>query len=303
MGTYWNAHALLPDDVSEGQMEDTILSAFSKVISQMNHWDSSSELSRYNAAPADTWHRVSPEFFLVLSRALQIAHITAGAFDPTLGKIVDLYGFGPAELSPVSPDSPEIDAARSYAGWEKIITDDKSLSIFQPGQIELDLSSIAKGFAIDLAAEALKSLGVGNFLLEIGGEFRGEGCKANGKPWWVELERPSSSADTPQTLAALCGLSLATSGDTVRRRIIDGEIYTHLIDPQTCRPALNKLCCVTVLARTCMEADAWATALFILGVEKGMELAENQNLAAYFSSHNNGSHFEKWSSSYSSLME
>lgn len=303
MGTYWNAHALPPRGISRKQLHDAIVSAFDTVISQMNHWDKSSELSRYNDAPAGSWHEISPEFFRVLERALDISQLTDGAFDVTVGKLVDLHGFGPTSPTDQLLSSAELDSARSTVGWQRIEMDKEKLRVLQPGGVQIDLSSIAKGFAVDLAAEAVLALGVTSFLIEIGGEFRGEGCKADGKPWWVMLEDTTENHEIPETVAALCNLSLATSGDSIRRREVDGHTYTHLIDPQTGSSVRNGLASVTVLAPSCMEADAWATALFILGQEKGPELAEYQNLAVYFLDYKNGKSEESWSSAYAAMME
>jgi thiamine biosynthesis lipoprotein len=229
---------------------------------------------------------LSAEFFQVLSRAIEVAKISNGLLDPTLGEIVDLHGYGPS----CSSHPEQVACARERAGWQKLMLDAKGRA-WQPGGLRLDLSSIAKGYAVDLAAERLMSLGVEHFLIEIGGELRGHGCKPDGEPWWVSLARPSS--DLPETVVALCGLSVATSGDAFRR---------HLIDPRTSLSADGELAAVSAFAKKCMDADAWATALFIAGAEEGLKLAEQHKLPVLFTLRTESGHFERWSSSLDAML-
>ncbi|MCW1923200.1 FAD:protein FMN transferase [Luteolibacter arcticus] len=287
MGTYWSACLQLPRGLNLEWVEAALTSSFGLVIRQMSHWDEASELCRFNRAEAGTWHELSPEFFLVLSRAVEIARASDGLLDPTLGEIVDLHGFGPSGSS--HPE--QVPSARERAGWRKLKLDLKGRAL-QPGGLRLDLSSIAKGYAVDLAAERLSTLGVEHFLIEIGGELRGHGCKPDGEPWWVSLAR--SSDDLPETVAALCGLSVATSGDAFRR---------HLIDPRTALSSDGALAAVSVFAKQCMDADAWATALFIAGPEEGMKLAEQQGLSALFTLRAGEGHSECWSAALAAMLE
>ncbi|RYD46168.1 MAG: FAD:protein FMN transferase, partial [Verrucomicrobiaceae bacterium] len=144
---------------------------------------------------------------------------------------------------------------------------------------------------VDLAAERLSSIGVEHFLIEIGGELRGRGCKPDGEPWWVSLDRPSD--ELPETVVALCELSVATSGDAFRR---------HLIDPRTSSPVDGELVAVSVFAKECMDADAWATALFIAGADEGLKLAEQQKLPALFTLRTENGHAERWSSALGAML-
>lgn len=283
MGTSWRVHAVLPDSRPPANAHSAILVALDTVVRQMSHWDPESELCRFNRAPAGTWQRLSPEFFAVLHGALDIAAASDGAYDPTIGKLVDLFGFGPAE-PPARLSSVDIATAHRHSGWQAIRLNTATRSAFQPGGWQLDLSSIAKGFAVDLVSETLTGLGVHHSLVEIGGELIGQGCKPDGTPWWCQLETPAEpGAETlPETIAALCGMAVASSGDTLRRRQFDGHEISHLIDPRTGQPAPPRLATVSVFAPTCMVADAWATALFIAGGEAGFEQAESLGLAARF---------------------
>lgn len=277
MGTGWTLHFQLDPEIPEDAVATAVDDAFALVVAQMSHWDPDSELGRFNRADAGGRQRISPEFRHVLERAIGIAEQSGGACDPTLGELVDLHGFGPATPDAALPDDDTLDQVHAHSGWRRIELDSDLLR--QPGGLRLDLSSIAKGYAVDLAARALESLGLRDFLLELGGELVGRGCKPDGQPWWVTLDTPTG---LPETLVALCGLALATSGDTVRRRRIDGREFGHLLDPATGRPTAAKLSAVSVIAEHCIDADAWATALFVAGPERGPQLAEDHDLAALF---------------------
>ena len=173
------------------------------------------------------------------------------------------------------------DERNKVQSWREVKLNPTNRAGYQPGGVTLDLSSIAKGHAVDLCAQALRALRIPSFLMEIGGEFSGEGVKPDGRPWWVELEL-SDLAPAPNEPrhndVALVGLSVATSGDFIRRR--DG--ISHLLDGRTGQPLQGNLSGVSVIHPSCMEADAWATALFPLGAQAGLAMADQQGLAALF---------------------
>lgn len=270
MGTGWSLAFAAPPSVPTSTVNTALEDVFALVIRQMSGWQPGSDLSRYNAS-APGWCEIPPEFAFVLDRALQIAELTGGAYDPALGAEVDAAGFGPGTL----------DTPRAGPGWRGVERDAKGRRVLQPGGVTLDLSSIAKGYAVDLCAERLRALGVASFLMEIGGEFVGQGVKPDAQPWWVQLDlsdMPSAPGEPPQTDVALVNLAVATSGDFVRRR--DGA--SHLFDGRTRRPIAGALSGVAVMHASAMEADAWATALFVLGPEDGLRMAEAQGLAVVF---------------------
>jgi len=270
MGTGWSLAFAAPPSVATSTVNTALEDVFALVIRQMSGWQPGSDLSRYNAS-APGWCEIPPEFVFVLDRALEIAELTGGAYDPALGAEVDAAGFGPGTL----------DTPRAGPGWRGVERDAKGRRVLQPGGVTLDLSSIAKGYAVDLCAERLRALGVASFLMEIGGEFVGQGVKPDAQPWWVQLDlsdMPSAPGEPPQTDVALVNLAVATSGDFVRRR--DGA--SHLFDGRTRRPIAGALSGVAVMHASAMEADAWATALFVLGPEDGLRMAEAQGLAVVF---------------------
>ncbi len=275
MGTTWRLRFQAESSVSTDTVHRAVDSAIALVVREMSHWDPASHLGRFNRAAPGTWQQLPENFFHVLQRAVEIADRSEGGYDPTLGRLVDLHGFGPPGPVGSPPDQEEIHDARRTSGFRRLVLDPPSRSALQPGGVQLDLSSIAKGHAVDLASRALLDHGVSDFVLEIGGEVRGHGCKPDGQPWWVEIETPP---DLPETIIALCGLSLATSGITYRK---SGNA-SHLIDPATGAPTINAVLSVSVVAPACIEADAWATALHLAGSERGPALAEKHGLAALF---------------------
>ncbi|NNM74359.1 FAD:protein FMN transferase [Enterovirga aerilata] len=278
MGTGWSVKLAGRPDLSDGLIRGTVQRALDRVIAQMSGWEAGSDLSRYNAAPPGTWHDLPEEFLLVLRTALRIAEVSEGAFDPTLGALVGLWGFGPPGPRPGLPDPEALAQSRHEAGWRRLRLDGSRL--LQPGGLALDLSGIAKGFAVDLVAAELRQLGLASFLVEIGGELRGEGVKPDLSPWWVALETPPGAAGLPTTLVALHGLSVATSGEYRRFRDVGGTRLSHTLDPATGAPSAAGVLSASVVHGSCMEADGWATALAVLGPEAGLALAAREGLAA-----------------------
>jgi thiamine biosynthesis lipoprotein len=279
MGTSWSVRFTAPAALRTGTVRTTILSAFDLVIAQMSPWVADSDISTFNRAAAGTVCRLSAEFATVLRCALDTAEQSGGAYDPTLGALVDLWGFGPPGRRDDAPADQEIAAVRALSGWQHLRLDDATRTVHQPGGVALDLSSIAKGFAVDLVVQRLQATGITNCLVEIGGELRGEGVKPDGSPWWVRLDAPSA---LPDALVALYGLSAATSGDVHRWFEAGGRRWSHTLDPRTGYPVPDTLASVTVLHRRCMKADALATMLLVLGPDEGYAVACAQNVAARF---------------------
>jgi len=278
MGTTWSAKAVLPATIDLPALEAMVQRALDAVVAQMSPWEPLSDLSRYNRSPAGSWTPLPLATVTVLRRAIAVAERTDGAFDPTLGALVDLWGFGPRPFSGEPPAPADLAALRDAGGWKRLTLDGDAL--FQPGGLKLDLNGIAKGFGVDQAAAALDRAGVKSYLVEVGGELRGVGAKPDGQPWWVELERPPTANDSEQTLVALHDLAVATSGDYRRFFDHDGRRYAHTLDPATGAPSKTPTVSVTVLARDCMSADAWATALTVMAPDAALAFAAAHDLAA-----------------------
>lgn len=289
MGTSWSARIVAPPDDIRASIEQVL----ARVVAQMSHWQPRSDLSRLNAAPPGGWHALPAELSRVLATALQVARESDGAFDPAMGALADLWGFGPSGPRRAPPSCAEV--AACLGG--RIEHDAALLRARRLGPAQLDFSGIAKGYAVDAVAEHLRARRLRHFLVEIGGELRGEGIKPDGQPWWVEV-----AGATPPLRVALHGLSIATSGDYVRYFEHEGQRYAHTLDPRTGTPIDNGVVSVTVLRPQCMLADAWATALTVLGADRGMALAEHLHLGVHMRVHLAGATHERISSKLAQML-
>ncbi|WP_229427037.1 FAD:protein FMN transferase [Massilia atriviolacea] len=307
MGTSWSARVMAPPGAGPAVLE-SLQRQLDLVVAQMSHWDRDSNLSRFNSAPAGNWHRLPDAFFTVLSYALEVAEASGGAYDPCAGALVNAWGFGARqrynEANFYAPLPAATQAIVARADRQRLQLDRASRRALQPGGVQIDLSSVAKGYAVDLLARCLEAQGLHHYLVEIGGELRGAGTKADGQPWWVALEGvPGAGDGAAPTTVALHGLAIATSGDYRRYFEHGGRRASHTLDPRTGAPIRNDVASVTVLHAECMAADALSTALSVLGPEQGLALAERQNVAARFLLRHQGALREVVSTAYEELLQ
>lgn len=287
MGTTWQVKCVPPAGLAMPGLHDGIQAVLDQVVAEMSTWEPGSNLSRFNAARPGTVVPLAANLHRVLRYAIDVARDSGGACDPTAGALVNVWGFGPgsafASAGFEPPSAARIAAARSCSGWRRLEPDPAGRpAAVQPGGLQLDLSSIAKGFGVDQVASHLRQAGFGSFLVEVGGELRGAGIKPDGQPWWVRLEEPEARAGVVDTVVALHGLSVATSGD-YRRYFDAGEArYCHTIDPRSGRPIDADTASVTVLHQECMAADALSTALMVMGWREGLAWANRRGVAALF---------------------
>ncbi|WP_442679491.1 FAD:protein FMN transferase [Sphingomonas sp. ASY06-1R] len=270
MGTRWRVRLAAPPTLDRDGVLPAIQHRLDRLVDQMSHWEPDSVLGRYNRADAGTWLTLPPDFARVIEASLDIAEMSDGAFDPAIGRLVNLWGFGPVAVDG-PPSDDQVAQAHATSGWRQLNYDRQAQQLRQPGGLQLDLSGIAKGYAVDAVAALLASLGVRHALVEIGGELVGRGLKPDGDPWWVDLETPPGLSLQPVRVA-LHDLAVATSGDYVRG--------AHTIDPATGRPSESGVISVSVLHPSAMIADAWASALAVLGPRAGMALAARETVAA-----------------------
>ena len=277
MGTTYSitvvADQLPPDDLS--QQVDRLLS---EVDSSMSTYKNESEISRFNRLSVGQTQKISSEFAEVIRISQKIWHQSNGAFDPTIGPLVDLWGFGPVDREGQVPSSESIEQVLSNVGFESIILEDLTLSKLAP--VALDVSAVAKGYAVDLVANHLEMLALPDYLVEIGGEIRVSGTNPDGQPWRIALEQPQLFAAVDRVIEISDG-AIATSGDYRNYFEKDGVRYSHTIDPRTGMPIRHKLASVSVIAESCAEADAWATALSVMGAVESKRLANQLGLAVY----------------------
>lgn len=289
MGTTF-AVILVVDDV-EAQRLDQVLHLvdleLDHVNAEMSTYLEDSALSRFNAA-ASTEPIAAPRHLLaVIEDARHVSEATGGAFDVTVGPLVDAWGFGPDRAPHRELDEAEIDSLRSVVGYDKLEVDLDRLTLRKsvPG-LHVDLSAIAKGHGCDRVGAVVEAQGFVEYMVEIGGEIRTRGNNPRGEPWKVGVERPTTAADgarVVQSILPVSNAALATSGDYRNYWEKDGVRYSHTVDPRTGRPIAHTLASVTVVhPESTALADAWATALNVLGPDEGLAIATREGLAAYF---------------------
>lgn len=252
--------------------------ALRQVNRQMSTYDPDSELSIFNRAGVGETVHVSVALAEVATAAQALAERTGGAFDATVAPLVALWGFG-ARAQAHAPTAAQVDAARSRVGHRKVRVEAAPPRLLKQAPATLDLSAIAKGYAVDQLAELLRSSKCADFLVELGGEVRTAGTAPGGGRWQVAVESPDGGQLA--TLRLRDG-AVATSGDYGQHRVVDGKRVSHIIDPRTGHPVRHQTASVTVVAATAMEADGLATALLVLGAREGLAFAARRDVAAMF---------------------
>ena len=248
------------------------------VNDQMSTYRPNSELSRFNQSVAVTDFEVSADTAKVVLEALRLNELTKGALDVTVGPLVNLWGFGPDNRPEKIPSAQQLLDIKQRIGIEHLSATATTLSKDIDG-LYVDLSSIAKGYGVDVIADYFVSLGIENYLVEVGGELRINGVNARGIDWQVAVEKPTASNQSVQQVIAVGNNAIATSGDYRNYDELDGERFAHTIDPVTGKPIKHKLVSVTVIHPSSMTADALATALMVMGEKDGLEFAKQQKLA------------------------
>jgi len=284
MGTSWSVKVVdLPGTINQSAVDDSINKTLAAISRSMSTYDAESELSQFNGSSSTDWFTASDALVEVLGAAIEVSKLTGGAFDVTVGPLVNLWGFGPPGVRIEVPARNEIESARASIGYTNMEVRQVPAAIRKrlPG-LYIDLSSIAKGYAVDRIAGYLEQQGVENYLVEIGGELRGKGHNERATSWRVGIERPSATDRTVYAAIEIDGAGLATSGDYRNYFEQDGQRYSHTINPVTGRPVIHRLASVTVVTASAMRADALATALMVLGPEDGYALAEREGIAAFF---------------------
>jgi FAD:protein FMN transferase len=278
MGTTYTVK-IIAVGVDEEHLKTEVETRLQQINNLMSTYIPESELSRFNLSPAGEWFHASPETLSVLRMAADIYQLSEGSFDVTVGPLVNLWGFGPNPGPDQVPAAGLIAETLAGIGFRHLqISEDalrKNVSLY------VDLSAIAKGYAVDELARLLESHDLQHYLVEIGGELRGKGINAQGKPWRVAVELPASHQRMPFRVVELDGMAMATSGDYRNYFEREGVRYSHTIDPATGYPITHNLASVTVLASSTALADGLATAINVMGAERGLALAEAQALAVF----------------------
>ncbi len=284
MGTTWSVQIAGTVQTQEQQQAlARIEQLLSEVDQSMSTYKPDSELNRINAAGAGSYQLSAP-LFAVIDLAKDIYLRSDGAFDVTVGPLVTLWGFGsdPAPEPATVPEPAAIQAVLKNTGMGSVQLDKKERRVTLAEPVTLDLSAIAKGYAVDKVALSLIKSGLRNFLVEVGGELRASGVNKKGNHWVIGIETPVEDRRQAYTGVMLKQKAIATSGDYRNFFEVQGKRYSHTLDPRSGYPVEHKVASVTVLADSAAAADGWATALNVLGLDAGLQLAEREGLAAFF---------------------
>ena len=278
MGTRWSALLFAEPGFNSDLLSTALQAAVDEVDTQMSTWNAGSDLMRLNTAPVGDWVAVPERLRAVLRLGLEIGRASGGAFDIGMGDAVTAWGFG--------PDTATSEAIRAAKGacrrpaHEVLEIDGARVRKYAP--IALDLNGIAKGYGVDRLAETLRDYGIADALVGIDGEMRAMGLRPDGVSWTIAVEAPDPARRTPHSILALQDAAVATSGDYRHWVEVQGRRLSHTMDPRRGAPLIVSPASVTVVAQTCAEADAWATALMVAGPERGAELAKRRGLDVLF---------------------
>lgn len=278
MGTRWSALFFAEPGLDPDPIRAALQAAVDEVDAQMSTWKPDSDLMRLNAAPVGEWAAAPEHLLHVLGLGLEIGRVSGGAFDIGMGDAVTAWGFGPEAAAPERIRAAM--AAQRRPAHEALDIDGAHVRKSEP--IALDLNGIAKGYGVDRLAETLRDHGITDALVGIDGEMRAAGLRPDGEPWTIAVEAPDAERRTPHSILALHDAAVATSGDYRHWIEVQGRRLSHTMDPIRGAPLMASPASVTIVARTCAEADAWATTLMVLGPDRGSALARQRGLDALF---------------------
>lgn len=305
MGTQYSVKLpRLQDGHDAAKLQESIDTLLDAANAQMSTYMYDSEVSLFNASRSVDWQTVSSDFCTVIETSQAISAATDGAFDITVGPLVNLWGFGPGEMVDEPPSADAITALLEVTGHENLHTNCAQPAIRKDvAGLMVDLSAIGKGFAADRVGLLLASIGYADFLVEVGGELSIRGNNAKGEPWAIGIEAPLANQRRPHTVVHLTDTGMATSGDYRNFFEADGKIYSHTIDTRTGRPVTHTLASVTVVDELATRADALATALLVMGPEEGMAFAEREDLAVLMLIRTNGGIEERQTAAFANLRD
>jgi thiamine biosynthesis lipoprotein len=308
MGTQFSVAVVTGRDFDHAavqtELQQEILALLDTIDARMSTYRADSELAQFNRLHSTDWVSVSPQLCSTVARALETSVRTGGAFDITVGPAVDLWGFGPDPARNTPPADQEIAAAQALTGFERLHVDCDQPAIRKDlAEMRIDLSGFAKGLAADDIAGLLEGRGIGNFLVDIGGDLLVRGHNADRQPWRIAIEKPDSAGRAIEKIVHLSHGAVATSGDYRNYFEAAGRRYSHTIDPQSARPIVHKLASASVHAASAAEADGLATALMVLGPDAGLAFAEREGLAAFLLVRTDGGFSELSSTAFRALAE
>lgn len=282
MGTYYMVKVVAPSSIAvePEALKAEIDALLVNINKSMSTYDSTSELSLFNQSVDLSPQPISAELAYVIDESIRLGELSDGALDVTVGPLVNLWGFGPNGRPEVVPSEAQIKQARQSVGLEHLQLSAQGISKAVP-KLYVDLSAIAKGYGVDQVAKLLARKGYKNVMVDIGGELSLRGLNNQGELWRIAVEKPISGERSVQQILAASNMGIATSGDYRNYFEVDGKRFSHTIDPKTAKPIVHKLVSVTVLHESTMTADGLATALMVMGNEKGFLWADSLQLPVY----------------------
>lgn len=278
--------AALPPGTDAVALQAALQKILDDTNAVLSTYQPDTELMRFNRAPVGEWVTVSPMLLHTVQVAVEVSALTAGAYDVTVGPLVDLWGFGPEAVPERVPSAAAIVAARARVGWQHIGIDAQKGALMRKADIQLDLSSVGEGVAVDALADYLQSRGVQDYMVSVAGCTRVSGMKPDGSHWVIAIEEPDGSG-RPKQVLALTRQAVSTSGSYRNYHEVDGKRYSHTIDPATGAPITHHGVSVSVITADSnnTRADALATAFDVLGPERSLVLAEHEKLPVYYIEH------------------
>ncbi len=280
MGTRYSAIFFASKYINRDVISAALFAAVDLVDRQMSTWKPNSDLNLLNAAPINQWHQVPTELLFVLNTALSVGNQSRGAFDIGVGDLVSAWGFGAEASKPIEQQIRNFEQRERQTANDILEIDLVQQRVRKKEVIKLDLSGIAKGYGVDALALCLEGFGINHYLVGIDGEMRAKGNKPDGQAWAVAIEKPVRHLREVMGVMELVDASIATSGDYRHWIEVGDHHYAHTIDPESGRPVTNKLASVTVIMSSCMLADAWATALMVMGESAAKELVQQLGMTA-----------------------
>ncbi|MBU2711567.1 FAD:protein FMN transferase [Zooshikella harenae] len=283
MGTTYQVKYITGDsNVSQPEVAQRVDAVLADINQRMSTYITTSELMQFNQAPTGEVFKLSNDIVTLVALSQEISEMSGGRYDVTVGPLVNLWGFGPDKRPTTVPSDEVLAEAFANVGYHYVKADKQASTLVKEKPVFVDLSSIAKGYAVDKVAEALDSMGINSYLVEVGGELKVKGEKAAGVPWRIGIEEPVLGQRKASAAIEAPGKGIATSGDYRNYYEIDGQRFSHTINPLTGHPITHKLASVTVVHPSVAMADGLATMLMVVGYPEGMALAKEHDLAAYF---------------------
>lgn len=284
--TYTVKVASVPAGIEPSAVRIAVEDVLARVDREMSGYREDSELARFNASPSTDWFAVSPEVATVVAASLRVSEASGGALDITVAPLVNLWGMGPAGPPARMPSEDDVKAAMARVGYRKLHVRAEPPALRKDqADLAIDLNAIAQGYTSDLVAERLASMGLKDFMVDLGGEVRAWGRNSSGEPWRIAVERPVDTEPTPYAILQLDDMAVTTAGEYRHYFVRDGHRYSHTMDPRTGHTMEHDVAAVVVISGTAMDADAWDTALNVLGSKAGYELALRRNMSVMFILH------------------